>query len=1041
MDCSRPFSYVALQTIEKLGLVAEINERNLQKCCNVQNLPKIAKRDVKLEKRRGGLELQNKVDPAKIFGIKNNVLDSMNNFAFRKKKQMPCEFKSIVSPLMHKSRDATCRKRCLDVDRRIKTFYPNAGRLPPPLPYFLQNQVGNFQPVLNLSNWAVDDEIFYEISQYSSLNKKMISLDLSRTEITSFGLQTLHVLQNLEELQLNFCKSLCSKSLEVLAKAILDGGLTNFRSLDIDNCLIGTISERGLFLFCCAVNTNLTHLSMIDAAYLNEKALLAVTKFCLNLVSLNLSGVSVSAYTMRSILTCCRHLKEINCRASSNITSQSFITESAYNGLVLIIQNSLSYVSLHKCISLNSTSIGYLSRGSGFHLLSLDISDCYEVGDGGLQTIGENCFNITRLNISNNSKITNKGIFAIISQLKLLTNLLMSNLRKITNGSLQYIGRSKVLHRMEELDIGNNNNLCGDSLTFLANQANSFQNAMKIFLLNGCKTITRKGILCALTYFSNVRVLDCRDCQIDDKTLGKIAALLCSTLTALKAGYSKNVPCHGDENGPGNNALFVLITICSRLESLTITNCPQISLSFMQEDISFQIPKVQSSLAYLDFSGCDAVNILNLKRFLKLFPNLRHLKIDYCNIATSFMGPISITENRKYVRQEKLVLGWTPAPPSFEAQDVYFFHLRMLHRAATKIQRKWNLYLHLKLLTKTTILLQKHYRGSRAKLFFSNLRKEKKKLLQKASALKIQRFARYCIHRRNIFKCKKKKNKIKMAEKLIYKKWSCRVLENCFGVLRTLWYNGKRIKLFLSRMQKVALKSVWKTWINRIGVLRNGIVASVIRIQCFCRYMIAVRELGLKRLEHKWKMRNSATVKIQQWWRGELTRYFIWKSRIEATCSGVNCKKRSQVSTWFSNWCLVQTIRRNLNKRITSELAIKTNECLRCVDKLEQLRRCATYLPVSEGTNNSGIFPPILHLTENHSSSSGVAKHDGELLLCRIEELSSCVRLLKAETICLNMMAKRTKRRSCFTLSFQSFVARKLCFSVINSVCILTVNK
>ena len=61
MDCSRPFSYVALQTIEKLGLVAEINERNLQKCCNVQNLPKIAKRDVKLEKRRGGLELQNQV--------------------------------------------------------------------------------------------------------------------------------------------------------------------------------------------------------------------------------------------------------------------------------------------------------------------------------------------------------------------------------------------------------------------------------------------------------------------------------------------------------------------------------------------------------------------------------------------------------------------------------------------------------------------------------------------------------------------------------------------------------------------------------------------------------------------------------------------------------------------------------------------------------------------------------------------------------------------------------------------------------------------
>lgn len=238
-------------------------------------------------------------------------------------------------------------------------------------------------------------------------------------------------------------------------------------------------------------NRSLLALDVTGLDQLTDKTMMTVADNCLRLQGLNVTGCKkITDTSIAAVARTCRHLKRLKFNNCAQLTDKSIMTIADHSTHLLEIdlyglQNLESpavTALLTSCPHLREMRLAHCSRinDSAFldipqdpempmtfdSLRILDLTDCSELGDKGVEKIISNCPRLRNLILAKCRQITDRAVFAITKLGKNLHYIHLGHCARITDVSVEAL--AKACNRIRYIDLACCVNLTDHSVTKLA---------------------------------------------------------------------------------------------------------------------------------------------------------------------------------------------------------------------------------------------------------------------------------------------------------------------------------------------------------------------------------------------------------------------------------------------------------------------------------------------------------------------------------------------------------------------------------------------
>jgi F-box and leucine-rich repeat protein GRR1 len=330
------------------------------------------------------------------------------------------------------------------------------------------NKWGNVKSVIHTIRTAAS---FFD---YSSLIKRL-NLSALGNEISDGTLGPLSVCKRVERLTLTNCTKLTDLSLVAMLES-------NRSLLALDITSVDSVTDQTMYAL--AKNAiRLQGLNITNCKKISDESLEAVAKNCRHLKRLKLNGCA--QLTDRSIIAFamnCRYILEIDLHDCKNLADESITT--------LITEGpQLRELRLAHCWRITDQAFLRLPSEATYESLRiLDLTDCGELQDAGVQKIVYAAPRLRNLVLAKCRNITDRAVLAITRLGKNLHYIHLGHCSRITDiGVMQLV---KMCNRIRYIDLACCTNLTDNSVMQLA----TLPKLKRIGLVK-CAAITDRSIL------------------------------------------------------------------------------------------------------------------------------------------------------------------------------------------------------------------------------------------------------------------------------------------------------------------------------------------------------------------------------------------------------------------------------------------------------------------------------------------------------------------------------------------------------------------
>ncbi|KAF2275430.1 RNI-like protein [Westerdykella ornata] len=391
---------------------------------------------------------------------------------------------------------------------------------------------GNWECVRNVISTVSNPNSYFD---YSSLVKRLNLSNLG-SQVNDGTLQPLSGCKRVERLTLTGCTRLTDLSLT----AMLQG---NRRLLALDVSNVGSITDRTMYAL--AENAvRLQGLNITKCDKISDGALEAVARNCKQIKRLKLNGCE--QLTDRAIIAFarnCRYLLEVDLFACSNLEDESvtsLITEGPH----------LRELRLARCTRITDQAFLRLPPDTTYESLRiLDLTDCGELQDAGVQKIVTAAPRLRNLVLAKCRRITDRAVLAITRLGKNLHFLHLGHCVNITDFGLNML--IKACNRIRYIDLACCTELTDNSVTQLA----TLPKLKRIGLVK-CSNITDRTI----------------QALARPKQLGPGGPVTATVLERVHLSYCTNLTLGG---------IYTLLRHCPKLTHLSLTGVH----AFLRDDL------------------------------------------------------------------------------------------------------------------------------------------------------------------------------------------------------------------------------------------------------------------------------------------------------------------------------------------------------------------------------------------------------------------------------------------------------------------------
>ncbi|KAF1919098.1 ubiquitin ligase complex F-box protein GRR1 [Ampelomyces quisqualis] len=370
---------------------------------------------------------------------------------------------------------------------------------------------------------------------YSSLIKRL-NLSALGSEVSDGTLGPLSACKRVERLTLTNCTKLTDLSLEAMLH-------DNRSLLALDVTSVDAITDRTMYAL--AKNAiRLQGLNITNCKRITDESLEEVAKNCRHLKRLKLNGCT--QLTDRSIIAFalhCRYILEIDLHDCKNLADESITT--------LITEGpQLRELRLAHCWKITDQAFLRLPSDASYESLRiLDLTDCVELQDSGVQKIVYAAPRLRNLVLAKCRNITDRAVLAITRLGKNLHYIHLGHCSRITDvGVAQLV---KLCNRIRYIDLACCTNLTDNSVMQLA----TLPKLKRIGLVK-CAAITDRSILALAK----------------PKQVGTGGPIALSVLERVHLSYCTNLTLTG---------IHALLNSCPRLTHLSLTGVQ----AFLRDDL------------------------------------------------------------------------------------------------------------------------------------------------------------------------------------------------------------------------------------------------------------------------------------------------------------------------------------------------------------------------------------------------------------------------------------------------------------------------
>lgn len=238
-------------------------------------------------------------------------------------------------------------------------------------------------------------------------------------------------------------------------------------------------------------NRSLLALDVTGLDQLTDVTMMTVADNCLRLQGLNITGCKkITDSSITAIAKNCRHLKRLKFNGCSQLTDVSLLTIAAHSTHLLEIDchaltniespsitalftscPHLREVRLAHCVKLTDAAFLDIPYNIDMpyifdSLRILDLTDCNEIGDKGVERIIETCPRLRNLILAKCRQLTDRAVLAITKLGKNLHYIHLGHCQRITDLSVEAL--AKACNRIRYIDLACCSNLTDNSITKLA---------------------------------------------------------------------------------------------------------------------------------------------------------------------------------------------------------------------------------------------------------------------------------------------------------------------------------------------------------------------------------------------------------------------------------------------------------------------------------------------------------------------------------------------------------------------------------------------
>ena len=370
---------------------------------------------------------------------------------------------------------------------------------------------------------------------YSGLIKRL-NLSALGSEVSDGTLLALRTCKRIERLTLTNCTKLSDLSLVAMLednRALLALDVTNVESIS-DSTMVALANNA----------VRLQGLNITNCKKITDVSLEEVAKNCRHLKRLKLNGCSqLSDKCIIAFALNCRYILEIDLHACNNLEDDSITT--------LITEGPhLRELRLAHCQKITDQAFLRLPVDATYESLRiLDLTDCGELQDYGVQRIVAAAPRLRNLVLAKCRNITDRAVMAITRLGKNLHYIHLGHCSRITDtGVAQLV---KLCNRIRYIDLACCTNLTDASVTQLA----SLPKLKRIGLVK-CAAITDRSILALAK----------------PKQMGSSGPIQASVLERVHLSYCTNLTLQG---------IHALLNNCPRLTHLSLTGVQ----AFLRDDL------------------------------------------------------------------------------------------------------------------------------------------------------------------------------------------------------------------------------------------------------------------------------------------------------------------------------------------------------------------------------------------------------------------------------------------------------------------------
>ncbi|CAE7013292.1 hypothetical protein PTNB73_00966 [Pyrenophora teres f. teres] len=370
---------------------------------------------------------------------------------------------------------------------------------------------------------------------YSSLIKRL-NLSALGSEVSDGTLKPLSSCKRVERLTLTNCTKLTDLSLE----AILEGN-RYILALDISN--VEAITDKTMYALAQHA-VRLQGLNITNCKKITDESLEAVAQNCRHLKRLKLNGCSqLSDRSIIAFARNCRYILEIDLHDCKNLDDASITT--------LITEGpNLRELRLAHCWKITDQAFLRLPAEATYDCLRiLDLTDCGELQDSGVQKIVYAAPRLRNLVLAKCRNITDRAVMAITRLGKNLHYIHLGHCSRITDvGVAQLV---KLCNRIRYIDLA-----CCTALTDASVMQLAALPKLKRIGLVKCAAITDRSILALAK----------------PKQIGSSGPIAPSVLERVHLSYCTNLSLAG---------IHALLNNCPRLTHLSLTGVQ----AFLRDDL------------------------------------------------------------------------------------------------------------------------------------------------------------------------------------------------------------------------------------------------------------------------------------------------------------------------------------------------------------------------------------------------------------------------------------------------------------------------